>query len=36
MKHLTATLDNQMIGEKEKSEFIAVVKRFTSDVVTKA
>ena len=35
MKHLTATLDNQKVGEKEKSEFLAVVKRFKSDVVAK-
>ena len=35
MKHLTATLDNQKVGEKEKSEFIAVVKRFKGDVVAK-
>lgn len=35
MKHLTATLDNQKVGAKEKSEFIAMVKRFKSDVVTK-
>jgi len=34
LKHLTATLDNQKIGEKEKDEFLAVVKRFKSDVVT--
>ena len=35
LKHLTATLDNQKIGEKEKDEFLAVVKHFKSDVVTK-
>jgi len=35
LKHLTATLDNQKIGEKEKNEFLAVVKRFKSDVVAK-
>lgn len=35
MKHLTAALDNQKVGAKEKSEFIAMVKRFKSDVVTK-
>lgn len=35
MKHLTETLDNQKIGSKEKSEFIAVVKRFRGDVVSK-
>jgi hemoglobin len=35
LKHLTATLDNQKIGKKEKDEFLAVVKRFKSDVVTK-
>jgi hemoglobin len=35
MKHLTETLDNQKVGEKEKSEFIAVVKRFRGDVVAK-
>ena len=33
MKHLSETLDNQKVGEKEKSEFIAVVKRFRGDVV---
>jgi hemoglobin len=35
VKHLTETLDNQKVGQKEKSEFIAVVKRFKSDVVTR-
>jgi hemoglobin len=35
LKLLTATLDNQKIGEKEKDEFLAVVKRFKSDVVAK-
>jgi hemoglobin len=35
MKHLTETLDNQKAGSKEKSEFIAVVKRFKADVVSK-
>ena len=35
VKHLTATLNNQKVGEKEKSEFLAVVKRFKSDVVAK-
>lgn len=35
MKHLTATLDHQKIAEKEKGEFLAVVKRFKSDVVAK-
>jgi hemoglobin len=35
VKHLTATLDNQKVGEKEKSEFLAVVKRFRGDVVAK-
>jgi hemoglobin len=35
VKHLTATLDNQKVGEKEKREFRAVVKRFKSDVVSK-
>lgn len=35
MKHLAATLDNQKIGSKEKSEFTAVVKRFRGDVVAK-
>jgi len=35
LKHLTATLDNQKIGEKAKDEFLAVVKRFKSDVVAK-
>jgi len=35
MKHLSETLDNQKVGEKEKSEFIAVVKRFRGDVVAK-
>ena len=35
LKHLTATLDNQKIGEKEKDEFLKVVKRLKLDVVTK-
>ena len=35
MKHLTDTLDHQKIAEKEKGEFLAVVKRFKSDVVAK-
>lgn len=35
LKHLTATLDNQKIGEKEKREVLALVKRFKSDVVEK-
>jgi len=35
MKHLTATLENQKVGDKEKNEFLAVVKRFKSDVVSK-
>jgi hemoglobin len=35
MNHLSATLDNQKVGDKEKGEFLAVVKRFKSDVVAK-
>jgi len=35
LKHLGETLDNQKVSEKEKGEFIAVVKRFKSDVVAK-
>ena len=33
--HLTATLDHQKIGEKEKREVLTLVKRFKSDVVEK-
>ena len=33
--HLTATLDHQKTGEKEKREVVTLVKRFKSDVVEK-
>jgi hemoglobin len=35
LKHLGETLDKQKVGGREKNEFIAVVKRFKSDVVAK-
>ena len=35
VKHLSDTLDNQKVGAKEKSEMLALVKKFKSDVVTK-
>jgi hemoglobin len=35
VKHLSDTLDNQKVGAKEKSELLAIVKKFKPDVVTK-
>ena len=35
LKHVSDTLDNQKVGAKEKSEFLATVKKFKSDVVSK-
>jgi hemoglobin len=35
LKHLNATLDNQKVSKREKSEFLTVVMRFKSDVVAK-
>jgi len=34
VKHLSDTLDNQKVGDREKSEMLAMVKKFKADVVT--